>query len=703
MEVKEKSKKRELIKTIAIVFLAVLLVLTFFSNTIMNRSLAEVSTTLVTSGTINARIRGSGTVSANESYEVVLDQTREVRSVCVKVGDTVNQGDLLFVLGDVESQELKDAQEQLQTLNINYQKQLLELSKGYAADDLTVKTLREDLEKAQADRDANAVTDAEISYAKGDLAAAKTELSQLELMLSELNDALADDPALQEAQAAVTEWTQKVSTAQTAVDTYQQQLDELESGGSVDLDRQIADAKTALEKAKNTWRSDWLAYRDDLGNLINAVQKEYTSATDIDTSTNTPQEISGNNQVYIEAYLTQYVTTPPTTGGGTGEEGRTTRTAVPASDPSDEDLQDYQTAYDALLAAQNDVASKQTAYDRLVADQDIASGSASEQRRAIQSKLDDAESELRSAQRELRDAEDALEDAEADNADLKAQINLYEAAQREQTARITTLTENVTALQEKKTAYDAAVDTIAEKEQELEKALNGADIDKQLDNLGLQATRLQIQKQQELVDKYTSESIGTEITANVSGTISAINVSAGKETTPGQAMAVIEVVDRGYTIKIPVTNEQAQQVKVGDTAEVSNYYWGNNVTATLEGITADPDKPGQGRLLVFRVTGDIEAGASLTLSIGQRSANYDAIIPKSALREDTNGSFVLVVTSKSTPLGNRYTATRVDVQVLAEDDTSAAVSGLSSNNDYVITTSSKPLEAGELVRMVDGA
>ena len=703
MEVKEKSKKRELIKTIAIVFLAVLLVLTFFSNTIMNRSLAEVSTTLVTSGTINARIRGSGTVSANESYEVVLDQTREVRSVCVKVGDTVNQGDLLFVLGDVESQELKDAQEQLQTLNINYQKQLLELSKGYAADDLTVKTLREDLEKAQADRDANAVTDAEISYAKGDLAAAKTELSQLELMLSELNDALADDPALQEAQAAVTEWTQKVSTAQTAVDTYQQQLDELESGGSVDLDRQIADAKTALEKAKNTWRSDWLAYKSDLGRLIDAVQEEYASATDIDTTTNTPQEISGNNQVYIEAYLTQYVTTPPTTGGGTGEEGGTTRTAVPASDPSEGDLQDYQTAYDALLAAQNDVASKQTAYDRLVADQDIASGSASEQRRAIQSKLDDAESELRSAQRELRDAEDALEDAEADNADLKAQINLYEAAQREQNARITTLTDNVAALEEKKTAYDAAVATISEKERALEEALNGADIDKQLDNLDLQATRLQIQKQQELVDKYTSESIGTEITANVSGTISAINVSAGKETTPGQAMAVIEVVDRGYTIKIPVTNEQAQQVKVGDTAEVSNYYWGNSVTATLEGITADPDKPGQGRLLVFRVTGDIEAGANISLSIGQRSANYDAIIPKSALREDTNGSFVLVVTSKSTPLGNRYTATRVDVQVLAEDDTNAAVSGLSSNNDYVITTSSKPLEAGELVRMVDGA
>lgn len=55
---------------------------------------------------------------------------------------------------------------------------------------------------------------------------------------------------------------------------------------------------------------------------------------------------------------------------------------------------------------------------------------------------------------------------------------------------------------------------------------------------------------------------------------------------------------------------------------------------------------------------------------------------------------------KSSPLSNRYIATRVDVQVLAEDDTSAAVSGLSAG-DFVITTSSKPVEAGSQVRMVE--
>ena len=38
------KKRREIIKTILIIFLAVLLVLTFFSNTIMNKSLSEVAT-----------------------------------------------------------------------------------------------------------------------------------------------------------------------------------------------------------------------------------------------------------------------------------------------------------------------------------------------------------------------------------------------------------------------------------------------------------------------------------------------------------------------------------------------------------------------------------------------------------------------------------------------------------------------------------
>ena len=123
-----KVKRREWVKSAAIVFLSVLLVLTFFSNTIMNRSLPEVAAQYVESGSINARIRGSGAVAANEIYEVSLSQTRKVQSVLVKVGQEVLAGDPLLRLESMESEELKAAQSTLESMELNYQKSLISMT-----------------------------------------------------------------------------------------------------------------------------------------------------------------------------------------------------------------------------------------------------------------------------------------------------------------------------------------------------------------------------------------------------------------------------------------------------------------------------------------------------------------------------------------------------------------------------------------------
>ncbi len=686
MEVKEKSKKRELIKTIAIVFLAVLLVLTFFSNTIMNRSLPEVATKSTSSGTISAKIRGSGTISANESYEVILNQTREVRSVCVKVGDTVEQGDLLFVLGDVESQELKDAQEQLQTLNINYQKQLLNLTKEYATEDRSIQILQEDLQKAIEQRDANLVTDTDISYAKGDLAAAKNELTQIGLILEELNALMADNEEYQNAKTQVSELTAKIETLKTNVDELKVELDKAGAGNAdlTDLKRKLSAAETQLseaQKAESTAQTNYTNIESDKNN-----KEAYNALRVAAQNKMMKDQLDITDEAKVDAYMQSIAYYGSSADYPEVASWKAAYTAI-------------KDAEEALSKAQGAVASANESvqyYTKLLAtvsgDQDLIS--------TLTKQYNQKVNELNTAQYQLQQANYALSQAEGSNGALKNQIKDYEAAKRQQDAVIETLNQTITELEAKKTAYDAAVATIAEKERALEDALSGKDIDKQLDNLDLQSTRLQIEKQQELVEKYQKEAVDTEIKANVSGTVSAINVSAGKDTTAGSPMAVIDVVDRGYTIKIPVTNDQAKQVKVGDTADITNYYWGNDLTATLEAITADPQKPGQGKLLIFRITGEIDAGTNISLSIGQKSANYDTIIPKSALREDSNGSFVLVVVAKNTPLGNRYIATRADVQVLAQDDTNAAVSGLGAG-DYVITTSSKPLEAGTQVRMVE--
>ena len=85
--------------------------------------------------------------------------------------------------------------------------------------------------------------------------------------------------------------------------------------------------------------------------------------------------------------------------------------------------------------------------------------------------------------------------------------------------------------------------------------------------------------------------------------------------------------------------------------------------------------------------------------MGQKSANYDVIIPSSAIRSDTNGSFVLKIEAKNSPLGNRYIARRVAVEVLASDDSNSAVTADLSYGDYVITTSSAPVKSGDQVRL----
>ena len=106
-------------------------------------------------------------------------------------------------------------------------------------------------------------------------------------------------------------------------------------------------------------------------------------------------------------------------------------------------------------------------------------------------------------------------------------------------------------------------------------------------------------------------------------------------------------------------------------------------------------------MVTFRVDGDVSVGQSLNVSVGSRSQNYDLIVPNSALRNDTNGDYILIVESKSSPLGNRYIATRVDIQILASDDTQSAISGALNGWEYVITTASAPIEAGFQVRMTD--
>ena len=173
-----KKKRREWVKTAAIILLAVLLVLTFFSQTIMNASLPEVSVQAVASGTINARIRVNGSVAANETYNVTIQQTRKIKSVKVSVGTVVAEGDVLFSLEPMESEELKSAKAQLETMELNYQRRITELANNTAREDRQTQKLQKAYDDAMAKYLLYSSTDPR--KIEADLIAAQDQLDNLQ-------------------------------------------------------------------------------------------------------------------------------------------------------------------------------------------------------------------------------------------------------------------------------------------------------------------------------------------------------------------------------------------------------------------------------------------------------------------------------------------------------------------------------------------
>ena len=142
----EEVRNRDWVKNAAIIFLVVILVLTFFSNTIMNRSLPEVASQEVVSGSIIARVRGTGTVQANSNTQVKMDKTRVIRSVLVKVGQQVEVGDVLFTLGEGASEEIDAAEEKLQSLQASYNRTAATIPEfNYATDTRKIGILKEKL------------------------------------------------------------------------------------------------------------------------------------------------------------------------------------------------------------------------------------------------------------------------------------------------------------------------------------------------------------------------------------------------------------------------------------------------------------------------------------------------------------------------------------------------------------------------------
>jgi len=549
------SKKREIIKTLLIVFLAALLLLTFFSNTIMNRALSEITTSQVTSGKLTERIRATGIVEAEQTYEVKTDENRTVFKINIKAGQKVSEGDVLFTLGSEESTSLSAAVNELDALELEYNKLLLTPPADYSSEDQQIKNAAEDLDQAIVRRDAALAAQKTSAQAKAQYNADRNEAKRL----SELRD--------------------KLSATIFAID-------------GDDYTSASAELIGDLPALKTTWQT---------------AENEYAAAYEL----------------YTKAV----------------ENG------------------DAETALADCNAKDEKRASAKAEYDKTKSD--IRAGLAAQ-----------------------------LTDTEGKLSTVNARISSYE--------------ENVSA---GGMSYEDCVADVQMKQRTLEtlrinlvKTQNSNSVAQQQYALDLESKESVIEKKRQEIETLRQNNTTVDITSNYSGTVRTVNVKPDEMTASGIPLAVIDLDDAGFKMNVSVETELAKKISVGATAQVVNN-WNGEAKAVLETMITDVDSNGKRMKLTFSVIGSVTVGSNLEISLPLSTEQYQSIVPKSAVYSDQKGDFVYKVRSKHTPLGNRYYAERVSVNVIASDDNSSAVSGELTGSDSIITAFSKPITAGDQVRL----
>lgn len=666
------TKRREWIKNVAIIFLIVMLVLTFFSNTIMNYSLPEVATQYVQRGTITAKVRGTGNVEATDPYNVIVKETRTIASVAVKQGDEVEKDQVLYYLEDAESDELKKAEDELEELELAYMKGLFGstvspeiISKvssgrtdsfaGYQAMVTDMQT-RIDAAEARVKECQDAVNNISLqSTVDSNNAGVSTVVDELEK-----DDATTD---LANAEASFNRWKEKrVAEIQSAIR---------------EKESQIADLETLIEKAQSISGDTSTATGGSTDTVIKQRREEVEKKLDAITGlSNTPNSIPGASAISktsTEKEVENWYNNLPWESLSPDEE-------------KNKELQkkcqaaygEYRVAVDLLNEAINTLKE----YGNNTQDQLSELNKLKDKLLSLNNKLAEVNAITIGSNESAADAKKRLDQATRNITEITNANKQTQAAYANKKAQAEAALANA----------QAVLELLKTEQTEL-----SADINAELD---LSKTNKDIADKKEEIAKLKEKSMGAAVTAPVAGTVTSLSYVAGETTKPEEAAAVIQVAGKGFTLSFSVTNEQAKKVQVGDTAELQNSWYYEDVQAILSAIKPDPESQGQKKLLVFDVTGtSIQAGQALNLSVGQRSSEYELVVPNSAIREDSNGKFILTVESKSSPLGNRYIATRVDVEVLASDDNNTAVSAGLYGYEYVITTSTKPVEAGKQVRL----
>ena len=188
----------------------------------------------------------------------------------------------------------------------------------------------------------------------------------------------------------------------------------------------------------------------------------------------------------------------------------------------------------------------------------------------------------------------------------------------------------------------------------------------------------------------------TNLTANTSGVISAINVEAGQIVSAGQTVLTLVQTDE-LEVEINLPENKLSEIKIGDSAEIS--FWANSekVTGIVREISPMADSTARTyrvRISLPNLRAEIYLGMTASAAFPSKNLNSNyCILPLSAIYQTGTQAQVWIVTAE-----NKTALKNVIVQEFENNE--VLVSGLNAG-EIVITAGVHKLREGQEVRIKD--
>lgn len=365
-------------------------------------------------------------------------------------------------------------------------------------------------------------------------------------------------------------------------------------------------------------------------------------------------------------------------------------------------VQKQQLALEALREEQpvdsSGVDAAQTALAGAQADRDRANGRAAE---AVQQ----AETSLERAKQDEQAASDALEELQQKPPEELEEGELEAAQLALDTARSARETAEQALASARQAAEDTALSgdrSVASAESALQSAQKSySEAAKQAETAGkanaadAQLAQLELEEAQRLLDRLTAlQQAGGCITAPAGGTLVRLDLTAGQPTVASAGQLAGQ--EGGFVFRATVGKEQAGQLKAGGLVNMQQDYAVGK--GTIQALSPQEDGTVQ---MTVRLAEDGASwqlgGAEASVTLSQQQ--YYTCLPSSAVRLGSAGQYVLVMEQRVTVLGIQNVLVEVPVSIERISGGTTAVSGALGPDSQVVASSSRPVSAGDRVRV----